>query len=521
MSDPTTSSGPTPAVPDVPFDEQPIGTEPAGRFERRQWIGLVLGPALFLLLWALPVPAGLEAAAWRTAAVGALMAVWWITEAIPIPATALLPLVLFPVLGIGGIREAAAPYANPLVFLFMGGFMLALGMQRWGLHRRIALNIIRRIGTRPRSIVAGFMIATALLSMWVSNTATAMMMLPIGLSVIELVRPGRTAAEAVADGQPFAVALMLGIAYAASIGGLGTTIGTPTNAFMVGFMDEAYGYQIGFAQWMLVGLPIVLVGIPLAFWVLTRLVFPVKIDTLPGGRRLIEAELEQLGPIGRGEALVAGVFGAVALLWITRPLLAGLVPGLSDAGIAMLGAVLLFLLPVDLPRGVFVLNWRTAEELPWGVLILFGGGLSLAAAINDTGLAAWIGAALGGIGSWPAWLVLLVITSVVIFLTELTSNVATAAAFLPILASAATGLGENPLLFVVPAAIASSCAFMLPVATPPNAIVYGSGVLTVPQMARAGIWLNVLFVLLAVGVTYTLAGVVFDMDLGTVPSWAR
>ena len=486
-------------------------------YESRQFIGLISGVVVFVIVLLAPAPEGLEPSAWSTAAVGLLMAIWWITEALPIPATALLPLALFPVLGAGSIAEAARPYANPLIFLFMGGFMVALAMQRWDLHRRIALSIIYGIGTRPSAIIFGFMLAAGFLSMWVSNTATAMMMMPIGLSVVQLTKTKVSDA----DEQTFAVILMLGIAYACNIGGVGTIIGTPPNALLQGFLSETYGVELSFARWMLFGIPFVIIGLPLAYFILTRVAFSLQLDNITGGRSLIEEGLEDLGPFSRAEGMVAVVFAGVALLWMTRPLLMDMVPGLSDAGIAMGGAILLFLLPVDLKQGTFVLNWETAAKLPWGVLLLFGGGLSLAAAVDRTGLAPWIGERLGGLEGVAIILVILVVTATIVLLTELTSNTATTAAFLPIMAAVAVGIGQNPYLLVVPTALAASCAFMLPVATPPNAIVYGSEVMTIPQMAKAGVWLNVLFMVLITALAYALLGAVFGVEMGVVPSWAR
>ncbi len=480
------------------------------------YLGLLIGPPVLLLVLLLPPPEGMRVEAWRTTGVGLLMAIWWVTEAIPIPATSLLPLVLFPVLGIGTIDQAASPYANPLIFLFMGGFMIALAMQRWNLHRRIAIRIIGAVGTRPAALVGGFMLASAFLSMWVSNTATTVMMLPIGLSVIELAmreRQGRSDPN-------FGVALMLGIAYACSIGGLGTLIGTPPNALLAGFMRETYGVEIGFAQWMLVGVPLVVVSLPLTWVVLTRVVYPIRVPEIPGGAEIITRERHALGRLSRGEQLVGAVCALTAAAWIFRPLFEPWAPGLTDPGIAIAGALALFLLPVDLRRGEFVLNWEWAQRLPWGVLILFGGGLSLAGAISRTGLAGWIGSAIAGFGIWPILMVMLVTITIIVFLTELTSNTATAAAFLPVVASVAIGLGESPFLLVIPAALAASCAFMMPVATPPNAIVYGSGYLTIPQMMRAGVVLNVLFILLITALMYTLVLVVFGIEPGVVPPWA-
>ncbi len=500
-----------PPVPGEPAEENGWGL--------RQSIGLAGGAAAFVLMLLVPAPEGLAPEAWRTAAVSVLMAVWWISEALPIAATALVPLVAFPLLGIRPIGEAAAPYANPLIFLFLGGFMIAAAMQAWDLHRRIALGIVRRVGARPSSIITGFIIASAFLSMWVSNTATALMMLPIGLSIVRLAQE-RMAARGEALPPSFGVVLVLSIAYACNIGGVGTLIGTPPNALLAGFMLETYGVEIGFAQWMLVGVPLVVVSLPLVYLVLVR-VFPIRLSELPGGAGLIREELKKLGAMTAAEKRVAVVFGSAAFLWVVRPLLSGWMPGLSDAGIAMTAALALFVIPAGTGAGRFLLTWDDAEALPWGVLVLFGGGLSLAAAISETGLAAWIGEGVGAVGGWPVVLVLLAVVALIVFLTEITSNTATAAAFLPIMASVAIGIGQNPLLLVVPAALAASCAFMLPVATPPNAIVYGSGLISIPQMSRAGLWLNGLFIVLITALAYTLLGVVLGFEAGVVPAWAR
>ncbi|MFQ5688646.1 MAG: SLC13 family permease [Gemmatimonadota bacterium] len=484
---------------------------------RRQRMGLALGLVLFVAILLFPSPADLGAPGWRVAALGALMAAWWLTEAIPIPATALLPIVFLPLLGAGTVREATAPYANPIIFLFMGGFLIALGMQRWSLHRRIALEVLRRAGTRPTSLVGGFMGATAFLSLWVSNTATAMMMLPIGLSVLEIVERPDSGLSDPQDRHSFGVLLMLGIAFSASIGGFGTLVGTPPNALLAGFMLETYSVDIGFARWLLVGIPLVVLSLPIAFWLLTRVAFPIRARELEGGRRLIQEQLSQLGPMSRGEKSVAAVFACTASLWVLRPLLQRWIPGVSDAGIAMGGGLSLFLLPVDWRRGEFALDWTWAERLPWGVLFLFGGGLSLASAVGRTRLNAWIGNLAGGLSHWPVlWLVLL-ITLLVVLLTEFTSNTATAAAFLPVLGAVAVKVGWNPLLVTVPATLAASCAFMLPVATPPNAIVYGSGRITVGEMAKAGLLLDLVLILLVTGVTLLLGPVVFG-PLSTTPA---
>jgi sodium-dependent dicarboxylate transporter 2/3/5 len=476
-------------------------------YGKRQRIGLFAGPALMAILLALPAPETMSNAAWATAAVGSLMAIWWITEAIPIPVTALAPIPLFPILGIGSISETTSPYANPLIFLFMGGFMIALAMQRWGLHRRIALSIIGRVGPHPNSIIFGFMLASAFLSMWVSNTATALMMLPIALSVVNLSKglPQTTAEEKVGLTN-FSIALVLSIAFACNIGGMGTLIGTPPNALMAAFILNNYGIEIGFAQWMLIGVPLVVVGLPLAFLILTRITFPVELPELPGGAGLIKKEAEGLGPMSREEKSVAIVFGLTALLWIFRQPLENLIPGISDTGIAMAAGIALVLIPSKFKEGKFLLDWQTIERLPWGILILFGGGLTLASAFSRTGLDESIGLIVTSLEAWPTLLLLAISVTVVLMLTEMTSNTATEAAFLPILAAAAVGIGENPLLFIIPAALAASCAFMLPVATPPNAIVYGSGLLKVPMMVKAGLWLNLIFIAMILVAAYSLLG---------------
>lgn len=486
----------------------------------RNIVGLLLGPILFGLILMLDAPEALSPAAWKTAGVALWMATWWMSEAVPIPITSLLPLVLFPVLGIASIKEASEPFSNPLIYLFMGGFILALGMERCGLHKRIALNVLKRVGTKPESIIGGFMIAGAGLSMWVTNTATTMMMLPIALSVITLARE-KLAQEHLSD---FGPALMLAIAYSCTIGGLGTLIGTVPNALAAGFIQENYGIELGFVDWMMVGVPIVLVGLPATFLLLTRTVFHLGKRKIEGMEALIQTGMNELGRASRDEKAVFLVFGLVVLLWTTRPLYGSYIPGLSDTGIAILGAVLLFVIPSQNQEGDwderFLMNWKMAKTIPWGILVLFGGGLSLAASIDKTGLAVWIGSLISGLSVWPVFLIIIAVVLMVVFLTELTSNTATTAAFLPVMASVALGIGQNPLLLAIPATFAASAAFMLPVATPPNAIVYGSGEVSIPQMARAGIWLNLVFTILLSTMTYFLVQWVFGVELGVLPSWA-
>jgi sodium-dependent dicarboxylate transporter 2/3/5 len=432
------------------------------------------------------------------------MAILWITEAIPIPATGLLPLALFPLLGVGSIEQTAAPYSNPIIFLFLGGFLMAAGMERWGLHRRLALSIIGAVGTAPRRLVAGFLGSAAFLSMWISNTAATLLLLPIGISVLELGDRASSGGESACDrtrggdpgGDALAPAVLAAIAFGAGIGGIATLIGTPPNALTAAFVLETYGIRIGFARWMAVGVPLALLALPITYVILVRIAFRVRGGEIPGGRALIERELASLGGVSRGERLVATAFLLAGAGWITRPILERWIPGLSDAGIAMLAALLLFLAPVSWSRRQFALDWSSAQRVPWGVIVLFGGGLSLADAIERTGLAAWMAGAFGGLGAWPMVAIIALIVLVVILFSELASNTATAAAFLPVVGALALATGLDPLPLVIGAGLAASGGYMLPVATPPNAIVYGTGRITVPQLVRAGALLDLLFFLL-------------------------
>ena len=478
--------------------------------------GLLGGILVFIILLFLPVPEGLSDAAWKTAAVTILMGIWWITGAIPISATALLPIVLFPVLGVFSIGAATAPYANPLIFLFMGGFVIALAMEKWNLHKRIAITIVNFVGIKPSSIIIGFIIASAFLSMWVSNTATAIMMLPIAMSILELLDKNDKAAKI-----NFEIVLVLTIAYACNIGGMGTLIGTPPNALLAGFVLENYDIEISFLDWMMVGVPIMLASLPLMYVILTKFVYPIRIKELPGGKELIQSQMERLGSISNQEKKVAVVFISAALLWMFRPLLTSALPGLSDAGIAIGAAVAFFMIPANSEENRFLLKWSDTKRLPWGVLILFGGGLSMASAISSTGLATWIGSGIGSLNSWPIILIILIVIALIVFLTEMTSNTASTAAFLPILASVAIGLGENPFLLAIPTVLGASCAFMLPVATPPNAIVYGSGKISIPEMSKAGLWLNIMFILLLTLASLTLVSWVFGIEIGVLPDWVK
>ena len=473
---------------------------------RYQWVGLFLGPSLALVMLLAGTPDGLGDAAWHTAAIGVMMAVWWATEAVPIAVTALLPLVVFPLLDIASIHDAARPYSNKVIYLFLGGFIVAFAMQRWNLHRRIALNVLQVVGGNGRSLIGGFMIASAILSMWVTNTSTTMMLLPIAVSIIGVIHSS-VATLSERGRRDFQYALLLGIAYSASIGGMMTLVGTAPNALLAAFMQDTYGHEIDFARWMLVGIPLALIMLPLVWLVLTRLVFHVDFVTSDEARSELTRMVKEMGSISTPELRVAVIFACMALLWMTRPLLTHL-PGLAaldDASIAMAGAIALFIVPSGSKDDPLLLRWQYAERLPWGVLILFGGGLSLASAVSNTGLAEWIGASLQAVGDLPLWVVVVTAAAMIIFLTELTSNTATTATFLPVVGAIALESGFDPIILTVPVTLAASCAFMLPVATPPNAIVFGSGMLTIPRMARAGLALNLIGIGLVTVVAMTLA----------------
>ena len=468
-------------------------------FSRAQLAGVALGVVVCVVMLAIAPPAEMKLGAWRTAAVAALMAIWWITEAIPISATALVPLVLFPLLGIAPMTGTAAPYANPVIFLFLGGFLLAAAFQRCGLHRRLALVIVGAVGTRPDQLVLGFLAASASISLWVSNTATVVMLLPLAASVISLVcgEGGRRTEPT------FEPALLLALAYGASIGGIGTLIGTPPNALFAGFMAETHVMRIGFARWMMLGVPLVAVLVPLAWVILTRIAFRVGRSSNPATADAVHAQRQALGRITRGEIVVGTVVLAAAIAWVTQPLLARVIPAISDAGIAIAAALLLFILPVG--EGRPALDAQSATAVPWDVLLLFGGGLSLADAIQSSGLSAWLGTALEGLRAVPLFVVVLLVTTLIALISELASNTATAAAFLPLVSSLAVAIGADPLQLVVAATLAASCGFMLPVATPPNAIVFGVGRITIPQMARAGVLLDIVMILLVTIAAYWFA----------------
>lgn len=457
-----------------------------------RWFGL-LGGTLLLLFTVFADPwFGLPPTAWHCLGLVLLMAVWWATEAVPLPVTALLPIIFLPMLGLCNVKASTAPYAHPTIYLFFGGFLLGLAMEKCNLHKRIALHILSKVGSCPRMQIAGFMFATGFISMWVSNTATAIMMLPIGISVASVVTQGQDAGEA----KRFSCALMLAIAYSSSIGGMGTLIGTPPNALLRAFLAEHYHIHIGFGQWMLLGVPVAIALSLFTWWWLTRKPFNFAGNTV---HEKIRQELEALGPVSREEAMTACLFGCAALCWVLQPIISRALPFVDDTFIAMCFGLLLFVMPVDMGKRQFLMNWQEARKLPWGILLLFGGGLSLAGAINSTGLASWMANVLGSLQGIPFILMTFILVITVQIMTEFTSNTATSAAFLPLVGIMAVAQGIEPAIYAIPAALAASCAFMLPVSTPPNAIVFRSGALTIPDMLRAGFALT-----LASGVIITL-----------------
>ena len=472
--------------------------------------GFLLGVTAAIVVMLLPTPDGLSTEAHRTAALFLLMGVWWATEAVPVAVTALVPLALFPMLGIVDIQSAANPYANKTIYLFFGGFLIATAIQKWGLHKRIALFVLEYAGSNGASLIFGFMLTAAIISMWVMNTATTIMLLPIGLAVITVVKEtvkGLNEEEI----ESFQLALLLGIAYGATIGGMSTLIGTGPNGMLAAFMADNYNLDISFVDWMKVGVPLSIIMLPCSWFILTKIIFRVEFETSQETKDLLTNMKQELGRFDGAEFKVFVVFVLTALTWMLRTVLDDIngLEGLSDAGIAMISALFLFLLPSgDKEKKGALLEWKDAQEnVPWGLLVLFGGGLSLANAVQATGLAVWMGNLIPQ-GISIVLIVILVVT-MIIFLTELTSNMATTATFLPVVAAIAVQSNFDPLLVTAAVALAASCAFMLPVATPPNAIVFGSGLIKVPQMARAGFLINVLGIIVvsfvaAVSVPYFL-----------------
>ena len=473
------------------------------RLGKRQLTGLLLGPLVFAVMLLSPTPEGMSPEGQSAAAVTLLMAILWITEAIPIPATALIPIALFPLLGIMPTAKVTTAYGNHLIYLFMGGFLIAMAIERWHLHKRIALHTIRIVGMTPDRVLLGFMLATAFLSCWISNTATAMLMVTIGMAVLrQLTVDGPDNEGAQLQPSNFGIALMLGIAYSASIGGVATLIGTPPNAILAGVVEKQLGYRISFAEWMTFAAPLSIIMLFITWWFLTRVAFrQTMAGSLQGGREVIRQQLDQLGPMSTQEKRVLMIFMLVVVLWLTRGFYSE-IPALSlvtDSSVAILGALLLFVVPADLKKGQFLLDWQTAVRIPWDIIVLFGGGFALASGFAESGLTEWLGQQLNLLHGAGLVILVFVLVLLVIFMTEVTSNTATASLLLPITAGFAIAAEQPPLALMASAALAASFAFMLPVATPPNAIVFASRQVSIPQMAKVGFWLNLIGAVMITG----------------------
>lgn len=487
----------------MPDAKHPIDEDDhaAGSFKVRRF-GLLLGLGAFLAIYFSPTPEGLEPAAWRALALLALMIIWWVSEAIPVAATALLPLAMLPLLGVAKADEAAAPYADPIIFLFIGGFMVAIAIERSGLHKRIALTVLRLIGSSPAAIVGGFMLATAMLSMWISNTATALMMMPIAVAVCS------AATDAGPVRRRLTAATVLAVAWAASIGGIGTPVGSPTNLIANRWLDGA-GAGLSFPEWMMIGCTVMVILLPVAWLLLVKVFYKLPshaADAAAGD--VVTSQLRALGQMRPPEVRVLLVFAAVALAWMFRMPLSELpgLEGLTDMVIAVLGAAILFMIPLGEKGrpGAALLDWTSAEKIPWGIAILFGGGLSMAAALEATGVSQWIGQGLSGLGTLPVLAIILVLVTATVFASELASNVATLTAMLPVLTALVAATGADPLIVGASAGFAASFGFMLPIATAANAIAYSTGAPSQSEMLRSGLVLNILGILTIAATVYLI-----------------
>ncbi len=499
--------------------EQTMKEEKPPSYKTPQKIGLLLGPALFFAVLLFFFPEGLSYEGRMVLATTLWVAVWWITEAVPIPAASLLPIVLLPLTGALEGAAVTSSYGDPIVFLFLGGFLIALAMERWNLHKRIALNIISVVGTSTSRIVLGFMAATGFLSMWVSNTAAVMMMLPIGTAIIHqvsaVIKSERK--DLAAEEAKFSKALIFSIGYAGTIGGLGTLIGTPPNIILAANIKKLFGVEVSFGGWMAFAVPVVVILLVAVWLYLTKVAHPIKMKELPGGKELILEEKRKLGKMSFEETMVLLVFGFAAFMWVTRTFLwDDKIPGIDDTMIAIFAASLLFLIP-SLNKGGRVLDWSVSKDLPWGILLLFGGGLALATGFKETGLAEWIGGRLTVVDGFNFVVIVIISTALVLFLTEITSNTATATMILPVLASLALALNVHPYALMVPAAMAANCAFMLPVGTPPNAIIFASGKLKISEMVRTGFVINIFTLILIVGAVFYILPHLWGVDLTVFP----
>ncbi|KAA1244385.1 DASS family sodium-coupled anion symporter [Aquimarina sp. RZ0] len=460
-------------------------------------IGLLAGPILFLGLINLPFIL-VSGIADKVISVAVWMIVWWITEAVSISVTALIPLILFPMLGVLDLKTVTQSYGSPIVFLFFGGFVMALALEKVNLHKRIALSIIRITGTSPDRVILGFMIATAFMSMWISNTACTVVMLPIALSVIDLLVDAKNGFTK--NDRNFALSIMLGIAFSANVGGVATIIGTPPNSVLVGFLENEYQIEISFLNWMLLAFPFSILMIAVIYFVIVKWIYPNHIRNFTASKDVIHDELKKLGKISAIERRVLIIFSLVIFMWISRTTINGFFPDLklSDTGISMLGAFALFVIPFRLSKGEFPLLWKDTQKLPWGILILFGGGLALASGLSHAGLIELVANTIAANQGLSITIVTLLLIIFMLFMTELMSNVALVAIFVPVVAGIAIGLDIPILHMLIPVTMAASCAFMLPMATPPNAIVFASGYVKVSEMVKVGVILNIISVILLV-----------------------
>ena len=491
-------------------------------YTQAQKVGLYLGPTLFTLTLLFFAPDGLSFEARAVLATTLWVATWWFTEAIPIPATSLLPIFLLPVTGALSNATVTSAYGDDIIFLFLGGFFIASAMEKWNLHRRIALAIIAFVGTSTQRILLGFMLATAFLSMWVSNTAAVMMMIPMALAITAQVAVALKGTPEEGDIPVFEKSLIFAVGYAGTIGGMGTLIGTPPNIILAAQVRELFDVEISFADWMMVGVPVVVTLLAAAWIYLGRVAFPMRIKGIPGGKAFIANERAKLGRISFEETIVAIVFASAAFLWITRGFLwSGLLPELRDGMIAILAAVVLFIVPVRTLGQGRILDWKDSKEIPWGILLLFGGGLAIAAGFRETGLSSWLGSQLTVLDSLHLVIIIACATLLILFLTEITSNTATATMILPVVAALALALNIHPFALMIPCAMAANCAFMLPVGTPPNAIIFATGKLTIVEMVRVGFIVNLLAAVFIVLTVYYLVPVVFSVDLNVVPESFR
>lgn len=506
-------------------DEKSPASQPANHTmklgDSRNWWLILAGPIVAVVVTLL-LPGSLAFEGRAIAGIAVWMALWWMTEAVPIPVTSLLPLILFPIIGAGTMGEVASPYANPVIFLVMGGVILGLATEKSNLHLRVALLTIKVVGTKPTQIVLGLMIASAFLAAWMSNTALAVIMVPVASSIIQLVRK----VDSRAAGKKFSASMFLGVAYGISIGSTATVIGQPPMALMKAYLLESHNFDMGFGHWMLVGVPFAVVMVVLAWLLLTKIVYRPEVNEIPGGREMIRDEHRNLGAMRTPEKRVALIFLIAIFFWVAVPFIAEIavvqeylpfLASISDTQVAIAAAVACFIVPAekrrDNPRSHALLGWSASREIPWGLLLLFGGGLSLSAMFTATGLSEWIGTQISGLVNLPNWVIILAVIILGLLLTELTSNTATAAAFFPIFGAVAVGMGMDPLVMTIAVTMAICSAFMLPVATPSNALVFASGEITIKQMVKAGVWMNIISMVMIMIVLYTLVPLVFNVSV--------